>query len=69
MKRREFFKKAAVAAGATALGTSVADAGTTSQPIDNRKVGNIAFPEKRPLSHFQTDHRYLKHPERCLPVL
>ncbi len=49
MKRREFFKTAAVTAGAAALGGTAAEAGVTHQPVDNRKVGNIAFPEKRPL--------------------
>ena len=49
MERRDFFKKAAVAAGAAALGTNTLEADTTQQPIDNRKVSNVAFPEKRPL--------------------
>ena len=49
MERRDFFKKAAVAAGAAALGTNTLEAGTTQQPIDNRKVSDVAFPEKRPL--------------------
>ncbi|MBD3823454.1 MAG: molybdopterin-dependent oxidoreductase [Epsilonproteobacteria bacterium] len=47
MKRRDFLK-ATLAASAAAVGTS-ASAGITTQPIDNRKVSNIAFPEKRPL--------------------
>jgi len=49
MERRDFFKKAAVVAGAAAVGTTTTEAGTTRQPIDNRKVSNVAFPEKRPL--------------------
>ena len=49
MERRDFFKKAAVVAGAAAVSTSTTEAGTTRQPIDNRKVSNVAFPEKRPL--------------------
>jgi len=49
MERREFFKKAAVVAGAAAVGTSTAKAGVTEQPIDDRQVSPIAFPEKRPL--------------------
>ena len=49
MERRDFFKKAAVVAGAAAVGTSTSEAGTTVQPIDNRKVSPVAFPEKRPL--------------------
>ena len=49
MERRDFFKKAVVAAGATALGTNTLEADVTGQPIDNRKVSPVAFPEKRPL--------------------
>ncbi len=49
MQRREFFKKAMVTAGSVAIGTSVLEAGETHQPIDNRKIAKVAFPEKRPL--------------------
>ena len=49
MERRDFFKKAAVVAGAAAVGSTTAEAGMTRQPIDNRKVSPVAFPEKRPL--------------------
>jgi sulfoxide reductase catalytic subunit YedY len=49
MERRDFFKKAAVVAGAAAVGTSTTKAGITQQPIDDRKVSPVAFPEKRPL--------------------
>ncbi len=49
MERRDFFKKAAVTAGAAALGSSTLEAGITHQPIDNRKPMDVAFPEKRPL--------------------
>ena len=49
MERRDFFKKAIVTAGAAAVGTTTAKAGVTTQPIDDRKVSPIAFPEKRPL--------------------
>lgn len=49
MERRDFFKKAAVVAGAAALGTETLEAGVTTQPIDNREVSPVAFPEKRPL--------------------
>ncbi len=48
MKRRDFFKTSIAAAGMAALGTSL-EAATTRQPIDNRKIGKVAFPEKRPL--------------------
>jgi sulfoxide reductase catalytic subunit YedY len=46
MKRRDFFKTSAVVAGMAAIGSEARAAG---QPIDNRKVASIAFPEKRPL--------------------
>ena len=49
MDRRDFFKKAAVVASVAAVGTRTAEAGITQQPIDNRKVSPVAFPEKRPL--------------------
>ena len=47
MKRRDFFK-VSLAASAAVMGTSLS-AGVTTQPIDNRKVSNVAFPEKQPL--------------------
>ena len=49
MKRRDFFKKAMVAGASVAVGGSLAEAGETHQPIDNREVGKVAFPEKQPL--------------------
>ncbi|RUM76401.1 MAG: sulfite:cytochrome C oxidoreductase subunit A [Sulfurovum sp.] len=49
MKRRDFFKKAVVTASSAALSTSMLKADVTGQPIDNRKVSKVAFPEKRPL--------------------
>ena len=49
MERRDFFKKAAVVAGVAAVGSSTAEASATHQPIDNRKVSDVTFPEKRPL--------------------
>lgn len=49
MKRRDFLKKAAVTAGAVGLGSSTLEAGETHQPIDNRKISTVVFPEKRPL--------------------
>ncbi len=49
MQRRDFFKKAALIAGSAAVGSTAADADTTTHPVDNRKVANIAFPQKRPL--------------------
>jgi len=49
MQRRDFFKKAIVTATATAIGSTTIEADDTGHPIDNQKVSNIAFPEKRPL--------------------
>jgi len=49
MKRRDFFKKTAITAGAMSLGSSILEAGETHQPIDNRKISTHTFPEKRPL--------------------
>jgi sulfoxide reductase catalytic subunit YedY len=49
MKRRAFFKKTAITAGAMTLGTSVLDAGETHQPVDDRPISKHTFPEKRPL--------------------
>lgn len=49
MKRRAFFKKTAITAGAMTLGTSILDAGETHQPVDDRPISKHTFPEKRPL--------------------
>lgn len=49
MERRDFFKKAIVAAGTVAVGTSTLKAEQTGQPLDNMQVSPVAFPEKRPL--------------------
>ncbi len=49
MKRREFFKTAALTAGAAALGSSVAEASGAHRPVDNRKVSSVNFPEKQPM--------------------
>lgn len=49
MERRDFFKKAIAVAGTAAVGTSGVEAGETQHPADNRKVSDIAFPQKRPL--------------------
>lgn len=47
MKRRDFFKNSIIAAAA--LSSTSALAGVTGQPRDNRKISNVAFPEKRPM--------------------
>jgi sulfoxide reductase catalytic subunit YedY len=62
MKRRDFFKTAALTAGAAALGTQTLDAGETGRPIDNRKVSDVAFPEKRPLITFSDRPPLLETP-------
>jgi len=47
MKRRDFFKNSIVAAAALSSTAVLAD--VTGHPRDNRKIANIAFPEKRPM--------------------
>ena len=49
MKRRDFFKKTALVASGVALNATTLEATNTHQPVDNRKVSPVAFPEKRPL--------------------
>ncbi len=49
MERRDFFKKAIAVAGSAVATTYTLEAGETGHPVDNRKVSDIAFPEKRPL--------------------
>lgn len=61
MKRRDFFKTSVAAAGVAAFGTSL-EAATTSQPVDNRKVSKIAFPEKRPLITYSDRPPLLESP-------
>ena len=48
MKRRDFFKTAAVVGAATLGSTAFANTGT-EEPIDNREVMEINFPEKQPM--------------------
>ena len=52
MERRDFFKTAATVAGSAVVGTTATHAEetpTTGHPVDNRKVSDVAFPQKRPL--------------------
>ncbi|HIP17895.1 MAG TPA: sulfite:cytochrome C oxidoreductase subunit A [Sulfurovum sp.] len=49
MERRDFFKKALTVAGSAAVGSTTVGAAQTVHPVDNRKVSDIAFPQKRPL--------------------
>ena len=62
MERRDFFKKAIVVAGSAAVGTGTLEARETGHPIDNRKVSDIAFPEKRPLITYSDRPPLLESP-------
>ncbi len=62
MQRRDFFKKAIVVAGSAAVGSSTLEAGETGHPVDNRKVSDIAFPEKRPLITYSDRPPLLESP-------
>ncbi len=61
MKRREFLKTS-IAASAAILSTTALSAGETHQPVDNRKVSNMAFPEKRPLITYSDRPPLLESP-------
>jgi DMSO/TMAO reductase YedYZ molybdopterin-dependent catalytic subunit len=61
MKRRDFFKTSAVGAGMAAFGSSL-EAGITGQPIDNREISKVAFPEKRPLITYSDRPPLLESP-------
>lgn len=60
MKRRDFFKTSL--AGAAAVMATSLEAGVTRQPIDNRKISNIAFPEKRPMITYSDRPPLLESP-------
>jgi len=60
MKRRDFFKTSIVASAAL-LGTGLSAAETT-QPVDNRPVSKMAFPEKRPLITYSDRPPLLESP-------
>ena len=62
MERRDFFKKAMVAGASVAVGSTVVEAGETHQPVDNRKVSKVAFPEKRPLIMYSDRPPLLESP-------
>jgi len=62
MERRDFFKKAMVAGASVAVGGSLAEAGETHQPIDNREISKVAFPEKRPLIMYSDRPPLLESP-------
>jgi len=61
MKRREFLKTS-IAASAAILSTTGLSAGETHQPVDNRKVSDMAFPEKRPLITYSDRPPLLESP-------
>ena len=61
MKRREFFKTSIVASAAI-LGTTSLSAGETHQPVDSRKIADMAFPEKRPLITYSDRPPLLESP-------
>lgn len=60
MKRRDFFKTSL--AGAAAVMATSLEAGVTRQPIDNRKISEIAFPEKRPMITYSDRPPLLESP-------
>ena len=60
MQRRDFFKTSLVASAAL-LGTS-ASAAQTTQPVDNRPISSMAFPEKRPLITYSDRPPLLESP-------
>jgi len=59
MKRRTFLKGALAGAGVATLGT---DAFAAGQPIDNRKISTIPFPQKRPLITYSDRPPLLESP-------
>ena len=65
MQRRDFFKKTALLAGSAAVGSTAADADTTTHPLDDRKVADIAFPQKRPLITYSDRPPLLETPREA----
>jgi len=62
MERRDFFKKAITVAGSATIGGSALEAAKTVHPVDNQKVSDIAFPEKRPLITYSDRPPLLESP-------
>jgi sulfoxide reductase catalytic subunit YedY len=62
MERRDFFKKALTVAGTAAVGSTAVEAAETVHPVDNRKVSDIAFPQKRPLITYSDRPPLLESP-------
>ena len=63
MERRDFFKKAAVAAGAVTLGSNPLKAAETRQPLNNQKISEAIFPEKKPLIMYSDRPPLLETPK------
>ncbi len=62
MKRRDFFKTSFVASAAILGSSSLSAKELQSPPIDNRKIGDVAFPEKRPLITYSDRPPLLESP-------
>ena len=65
MQRRDFFKKTMTLAGGAVVGTTFSEASQkveTVHPIDERKVSDIAFPQKRPLITYSDRPPLLESP-------
>ena len=62
MQRRDFFKKAMTVAGSAAIGSVSIEAAETVHPVDNRKVSDVAFPQKRPLITYSDRPPLLESP-------
>lgn len=63
MKRRDFLKSSIVASAAVVGTSSSLSAGVTHQPNFNRKVSNMAFPQKRPLITYSDRPPLLESPQ------
>ncbi len=65
MERRDFFKKAITVASGAVVGSTAVEAKErveTLHPADNRKVSDIAFPQKRPLITYSDRPPLLESP-------
>ena len=65
MERRDFFKKAMTVAGSAAIGGTALEAKEaveTVHPVDNQKVSDVAFPQKRPLITYSDRPHLLETP-------
>ena len=62
MQRRDFFKKAITTAGTVAIGGTILEAEETTNPVDDRAITPIAFPEKRPMIMYSDRPPLLESP-------